>query len=117
MKTSGTPHPTRTEFQDVVDLSGGRIWMLSFEDPDCLENIPRLFLELYQDMDALEDLQNDGLVWLLPEDMPRVIEMLAGWLDVYRRCAREGSNGPLPHPNWGNLDEPTENGQAERSSP
>ena len=108
---SKTPNRGRIKFEDYVDLSDGRMCMLFFENPDCLENIPRVFLELYQDMDALEDLQNDGLVWLLPEDMPRVIEMLAGWLDVYRRCAREGSSGPLPHPNWGNLGGPAESGR------
>ncbi len=117
MSKSNAPHPTRTEFEDFVDLADGRIWMLCFEQTDSSENIPRLFLEQYADMYALEDLQEDGRLWLLPEDMPRVIEMLAKWLDVYRRCAREDSSGPPPKPYWGNLDEPAENGQAERSSP
>jgi len=84
MKTSSTPHPVRTEFQDVMELSGGRIWMLCFEDPDCLQNIPRLFLEQYPNQDAFDDLQDDGRVWFKPEDMPRIIDMLASWLDAYR---------------------------------
>ncbi len=103
MKTFGTPHPARTEFQDVMELSGGRIWMLCFENPDCLENIPRLFLEQYPNQDAFGHLQDDGRVWFRPEDMPMIIEMLASWLDAYRACAREDASGPAPHPNWGAL--------------
>ena len=103
MKTLGTPHPTRTEFEDWVDLSGGRIWMLSFEDPGCLEDIPRLFLEQYPNQDAIDDLQDDGRVWFRPEDMPMIIEKLSFWLDAYRACAREDASGPAPHPNWGAL--------------
>lgn len=89
MKTSSTPHPERTECQDVMELSGGRIWMLCFEVPDCLQKIPRLFLEQYPNEDALDDLQDDGRVWFRPEDMPMIIEMFASLLDACRACARE----------------------------
>ena len=103
MTKSNEPHPTRTEFEDWVELADGRIWMLGFEKTDCSENIPRLFLEQYTSDDLWADLQEDGRVWLLPEDMPRVIEMLAKWLDLYRECASDDSTGPRPRPNWGNL--------------
>jgi hypothetical protein len=110
MTTSETPHPTRTEFVDFVDLSDGQIWILCFEEPVCSENIPRLFLEQYPDQNAFEKLESEGRVWLRPEDLPKVTKMLATWSDLYRKCAHDDLSGPLPRPNWGNLSAPVEGG-------
>ncbi len=103
-KMPSTPHPTRTEYQDVIDLRNGRFYMLSFENTDSMENVPRLFLEQFPNERAFHRLQPDGRVWFHPEDIPALVESLSFWLDAYRQCARADSSGPLPHPNWGDLE-------------
>ena len=104
MERRNTPHPTRTEFEDWMDLSDGRVWMLCFENTETPQDVPRLFLEQFPGEAAYGDLREDGRVWFYPEDMPQIIETLTRWLESYRQCAREDASGPQPAPNWGALE-------------
>ncbi len=103
MNARSTPHPATTEFQDCMELSNGRVWMLLLEDPASVEDVPRIVLDQFPDERAFDDLREDGKVWFHPEDLPQIIEKLSNWLDTYRQCAREDASGSLPHPNWGTL--------------
>ncbi len=104
MNTQNQPHPTRTEYQDVIELSGDRPLMMSFEDPETREDVPRLFLEQFPNQRAFQSLREDGRIWFRPEDLPRIIKMLTYWLSAYRECARDDASDPPPNANWGALE-------------
>ena len=77
-------YPTRTDFQDWIDLPDGRVVALYHECTEDPADVPRLFLEHYPDQAAFESLENDGCFGFSLNDLPSIVEKLSFWLDAYR---------------------------------
>ena len=94
------------DFQDWIDLSHRRQWMIIWDDPESAADIPRIWLEQFPEgfdfEHGCDEADATGLVWLYPEDIPALIAKLQFWLDSFRECAREDAKRSPP-PNWGDL--------------
>jgi len=103
MNIPSPPQPEQTEFEDLIELADGRTWMLCSQFPENCGDIPLFALEQFPDEAAFENLQADGRLWFRADDLPAIVDMLTGWLRVYRASALEDTSGSPPHPNWGAL--------------
>ncbi len=94
-------------FDDLIELAGGRVWMLAQEYSDSFDNAPRIWLEQYHgqvDWDRRGPTEEDvtGRVWFHPEDIPVLIKTLSRWLKAYVQCAHADAKR-RPARYWGNL--------------
>ena len=97
------PEPTLYDWLDWLDLSHDRVLTIyQTNDPDCLNNPPKILLEEFDGSDAFERMKAGGSIWIYPEDLPTIIRWLQKWLEAFRGCsALDAQRTPAPY--WGDL--------------
>lgn len=96
------PQPKGDDWCDNLDLTHDRLFRLYQVNPAHVDDPPKLVLEECDDSEALEDFQPGRSIWFYPEDLPRIIDWLRGFLGALRESAASDQKR-LPAPYWGDL--------------
>jgi hypothetical protein len=93
-------------WDDWIELSHGRIFVLVFKPATSPEDIPRVWLEDHApeppEAGEVANTSDLGRIWLYPEDIPLLTRQLMAKYAEYRECAKKDAL-KQPRPNWGGL--------------